>query len=210
MNLTQEQLKQIIKEELQSVLSEFEGTKRTGRTGEEEAKDFNKDFHFLINSLTFKGMNYFNALQLASGQNLKGSTNTEIKRQQNEVAHNLLMRSKEVINKIKYLGSDHSQGGPLWWDHREFYLKGDKIFTSLQAAVEKNDQGAMGRSKNVLDPENYYEEDRVPYKEQATLALNWLEQLEGEVEKGGATSTDNPRIRESKRKRKRTARRSRK
>tara|TARA_R100000005_G_C4915065_1_gene150976 strand:+ start:158 stop:700 length:543 start_codon:yes stop_codon:yes gene_type:complete len=170
MKITHEQLKQIIKEELQNVLQEF---------SPEKGRDFDKEFKELIQNYTFQGVNYFNALQLAMGKGLEGSTSRELLNKQNHIAHNLLMRSKKIMNDMKMMARYNYGGGPLAYDHPEFLEKGQKIFNALQQAVEENDNSPYPpTAKPSGDPNNPFGETEPPYKQLATAAMQWLEQLE--------------------------------
>ena len=170
MKITKEQLKKIIKEEIDNVLQEFTP---------EKARDFNKEFKELIQNYTFQGMNYFNALQLAMGKQLEGSTSKELLNKQNLVAHNLLMRSKKIMDDMKMMARYNYGGGPLAYDHPDFLEKGQKIFNGLQQAVEKNDNSPMPpKAKPGGNPNDPFGETEPPYKQLATAAMQWIEQLE--------------------------------
>ena len=194
MKITNQQLKQIIREELQFVLREFTGNKRTGQTGEQEAQYLNKEFKSLIDEYSAQGINYFNALQMATGKRLTGNTSPEILSNQNLIAHNLLMYSNDIINQLKHMGGGNFSGGPLFYDHSEFYQKGKKLFDQLYRAVEQNDRGALPPSARPLGGEDFAGKPQPPpYKKEATAVFNWLNELEKLLMNYGVTESKKSR-----------------
>ena len=175
MKISKQRLKRVIKEEMRIVLKEFT---------EESARRFNADFTDSIVGKTFRGMNYYNALELATTGKIKGidMEDPEVFHQQNEVAHNLLLRSKEFIDKWQYAAQTNKKYGPLRMEHPEFYKKGVQIFNKLHAAVFVND------TPSKVEPPKKYPSGKgdpypydPPYKQEATAVMEWLAELEGLV-----------------------------